>query len=448
MKITEFPKDFIWGSATASYQIEGAYKEDGKGESIWDRFSHTPGKVDNGDTGDIACDHYHRYEDDIKLMKEIGIKYYRYSLSWPRIFPDGTGKPNEKGLDFYKRLTDKLLENGITPAITLFHWDLPQIIEDKGGWANRETVKYFEDYSAYVLKTFGDVVPMWFTHNEPFVYSFLGHAYGIHAPGYTDTARALNVTHNLLLSHGKVVSMYRNMNLNGKIGMALNLSTKYPVSQKEEDINAAILSDGFVFRWYLDPLYKGSYPKDVLEYYSRRNINFEYPQEDLKIIKEPTDFLALNYYEPEFVRYDKDAEFVGINNELTNYERTEMNWIVEPKGLYDLLVRLDRDYGKPNLFVSENGAAFKDVVESDGSIRDDRRINYVREHLLACNKAIQDGVNLKGYFLWSFMDNFEWSFGYSKRFGIVHVDFNTLKRTIKQSGYWYKDVIANNGITE
>ncbi len=446
MKKTEFPKDFIWGSATASYQIEGAFNEDGKGESIWDRFSHTPGKIQDNDTGDVACDHYHRYEDDIKLMKEIGIKYYRYSISWPRVFPDGTGKPNEKGMDFYKRLTNQLLENGITPAITLFHWDLPQKLEDKGGWANRETIKYFEEYSSYVFKRLGDVVPMWFTHNEPFVFSFLGHALGIHAPGETDIAKSLNVAHNLLLSHGKVVSLFRNMNLDGKIGIALNLNTKYPASQKEEDIKAASLSDGFVCRWYLDPLYKGSYPKDVLEYYSRRNINFEYPQEDLEIIKQPTDFLALNYYEPEFIRYDKNAEFVGINNELTNFERTEMNWIVNPQGLYDLLKRLDKDYGKPNLLVSENGAAFKDVVENDGSIRDERRINYIHEHLLACNKAIQDGVNLKGYFLWSFMDNFEWSFGYSKRFGIVHVDFETLKRTIKQSGYWYKNVIENNGI--
>lgn len=446
MKKTEFPKDFMWGSATASYQIEGAHDEDGKGESIWDRFSHTPGKILNNDTGDVACNHYHKYKEDVTLMKEIGLTHYRYSISWPRIFPDGTGKPNQKGIDFYKRLTNELLENGISPSVTLFHWDLPQKLEDKGGWTNRETIKYFEDYSSFVFQSLGDVVPMWFTHNEPFVFAFLGHDLGSHAPGKTDTLQSLVVAHNLLLSHGKVVSLYRNMNLKGKIGIALNLSTKYPASETEDDLNAALLSDGLLNRWYLDPLFNGRYPKDVLEHYSRRNVRFSYSDADLEIIKQPIDFLAINYYAPEFVKYDKDTEFVGINGELNKFEKTEMGWIIHPQGLYDLLKRLDRDYGKPNLIISENGAAFNDIVESDGSIRDERRINYLHEHIMTCNKAIQDGVNLKGYFVWSFMDNFEWSFGYSKRFGIVHVDYDTLKRTIKQSGYWYKNVIQNNGI--
>ncbi|OPZ89576.1 MAG: Beta-glucosidase [Firmicutes bacterium ADurb.Bin419] len=445
MKKSEFPKDFMWGSATASYQVEGAYNEDGRGESIWDRFSHTPGKVLNSDNGDVACDHYHRYEEDVRLMKELGLKYYRFSIAWPRIFPDGTGKPNEKGIDFYKRLTNLLLENGISPSATLFHWDFPQKLEDKGGWANRDTVKHFEDYAAYIFKSLGDIVPMWFTHNEPYVFSHLGHALGSHAPGKTDLSESLHVAHNLLLSHGKVVSLYRDMNLKGEIGISLNLSTKYPVSQKEEDIKAAWMSDGLLNRWYLDPLFRGCYPKDVLEHYSRRNINFTYSDEDLKIINQPFDFLALNYYSPEFIRHDDNTEFVGVNGEFSNFEKTEMGWIVYPQGLYDLLKRLDKDYGKPNLIVSENGAAFNDVVESDGSIRDNRRINYLNEHLLACNKAIQDGVNLKGYFVWSLMDNFEWGFGYSKRFGIIHVDYKTLKRTIKQSGHWYKNVIQNNG---
>ncbi|NLL04725.1 MAG: beta-glucosidase [Clostridiaceae bacterium] len=441
-----FPEDFIWGSATASYQIEGAFDKDGKGESIWDRFSHTPNKIQNNDTGDIACDHYHRYEDDVKLMKEIGLNSYRFSISWPRLFPNGSGKLNQKGMDFYKRLTNLLLENGIQPAVTLFHWDLPQKLQDNGGWANSETIKHFEEYSHSVFSNLGDLVPMWFTHNEPYVVAFLGYDRGIHAPGITDPPQALSVAHNILLSHGKAVSIFRDMNLNGKIGIALNLSTKYPSSQKEEDKIAAYTSDGFLNRWYLDPLLKGYYPKDILEYYHKRGIPFNYDVEDLKTIKQPIDFLGINFYCPEFVRYDEKEHFVTIDDELDNFERTEMNWIVHPQGLYDLLKRLDNDYGKLDLIISENGAAYNDVIDTDGNIRDDRRINYLHEHLINCHNAIEEGVNLKGYYLWSLLDNFEWSFGYSKRFGIIHVDFNTLKRTIKQSGYWYKNVIQNNGI--
>lgn len=446
MKKLEFPKDFIWGSATASYQIEGAYKEDGKGESIWDRFSHTPGKILNNDNGDLACDHYHRYKDDVKLMKEIGLKSYRYSISWPRIFPDGVGKPNEKGMDFYKRLTDLLLENGINPSVTLFHWDLPQKLQDKGGWTNRDTIEYFQEYSAFIFKNLGDVVPMWFTHNEPHIISFLGYMLGTHAPGKSDPLMMLDVSHNLLVSHGKVVSLYRDMNFNGKIGIALNLSTKYPASQSEEDIKASYLSDSVTNRWYLDPLFKGYYPEDALEYYLRRNVHFTYPEEDMEIIKQPIDFLAINYYSPDFIKHDQNESFTAVHNPLNVFEKTDMDWIVYPQGLYDLLKQLDKDYGSINLFISENGAAYKDIVDGDGTIKDSQRIKYINDHLSAAHKAIQEGVNLKGYYLWSLMDNFEWSFGYSKRFGIIHIDYETLKRTIKQSGYWYKDVIENNGI--
>lgn len=446
MKKIAFPEDFIWGSATASYQIEGAFDKDGKGESIWDRFSHTPGKIQNNDTGDIACDHYHRYESDIKLMKEIGLKSYRFSISWPRLFPNGSGKLNQKGMDFYKRLTHLLLENGIQPAVTLFHWDLPQRLQDNGGWTNYETIKHFEEYSASVFNSLGDLVPMWFTHNEPYVVAFLGYMFGIHAPGATDPALTLSAAHNLLLSHGKAVSIFRDMNLNAKIGLALNLTTKYPSSQKEEDKIAAYTSDGVLNRWFLDPLLKGSYPEDILEYYHKRGISFSYNVDDLKTIKQPIDFLGINYYSPEFVKHDEKEFFVTINDQLNSFEKTEMDWIVYPQGLYDLLKRLDSDYGKLDLIISENGAAFNDIIDTEGNINDDRRINYLHEHLLNCHKAIEEGVNLKGYYLWSLMDNFEWSYGYSKRFGIIHVDFNTLKRTIKQSGYWYKNVIQNNGI--
>lgn len=445
MSKINFPKDFVWGTATAAYQIEGAYNEDGRGESIWDRFCHTPGMVENGDTGDIACDHYHRYEEDIKIMKEMGIKSYRYSIAWPRIFPEGKGKPNQKGLDFYKRITNLLLENGITPAVTLYHWDLPQKLQDIGGWANRDVTDYFAEYAGEVFRNLGDTVPTWITHNEPFVVAILGNMLGLHAPGIKDLKTTLDVSHNLLLSHGKALSLFREMNIDGKIGICLNFSSKYPASEKPEDIRAAELSFGVVGRWFADPVFKGHYPQDVLEYYKNRGVLHTFPEEDMKIINQPIDFLALNYYTSEFIRYDAELGFTGINPQLENFDRTEMGWIIYPQGLYDLLTRLDRDYGKPDLIISENGAAFKDEVNSNGRVEDTRRIKYLADHLTQAQKAIESGVNLKGYYLWSLMDNFEWAFGYTKRFGIVHVDYETQKRTIKDSGHWYKEVIKNNG---
>lgn len=440
-----FPKDFVWGTATASYQIEGAFNEDGKGESIWDRFCHTPGKVENGDTGDTACDHYHLFEEDIKLMKQLGIQSYRYSISWPRIFPNGKGKPNQKGLDFYLRLTDKLLENGIQPAVTLYHWDLPQSLQDAGGWANTDTTDYFTDYSEYVFKNLGDMVNVWITHNEPWCTAFLGHLDGCHAPGIKDLQTALNTAHNLLLSHGKALKRYKEMNLKGKIGIALNLSTKYPVSQSIDDINATKHADGILNRWLLDPVLKGCYPVDIVEHYKASGIDTSFAKRDLDIISQPMDFLALNYYSVDFIKSEKSQVTSETIAKLENLERTDMNWMVYPEGLYDLLIRLDRDYGKIDLVISENGAAFKDILTEHGQVHDDRRLSYLHTHLSEAYRAIENGVNLKGYYLWSLMDNFEWNFGYSKKFGIVHVDLDTQKRTIKDSGLWYKNVIENNG---
>lgn len=442
-----FPENFIWGSATSAYQIEGACSEDGKGESIWDRFCHLPGNIENGHTGDIACDHYHRYEEDIEIMKEIGIKSYRFSVSWPRIFPNGTGQPNQKGLDFYKRLTDCLLENGITPAITLYHWDLPQKLQDMGGWKNRDTTDYFTEYSSEMFKNFGDVVPMWVTHNEPWVVTLLGHLLGTHAPGIKDLRTSLEVSHHLLLSHGKTMKVFRDMNIDAQIGIAPNLSYNYPASQKPEDIAAAELSFSLMGRWFLDPIFKGHYPKNALEHYKNKGIDLSFSEEDLKLINQPIDFLAFNTYSSYFIKHDPAAEsgYAWAEPPFENYEITEMDWIVHPEGLYDLLMLLDRDYGKPNLIISENGAAFKDEISSNGKIEDVRRIQYLKDYLTQAHRAIQDGVNLKAYYLWSFMDNFEWSFGYNKKFGIVHVDFETQERKIKDSGYWYKEVIKNNG---
>nr|THJ78314.1 beta-glucosidase [Acetivibrio thermocellus] len=445
-KIT-FPKDFIWGSATAAYQIEGAYNEDGKGESIWDRFSHTPGNIADGHTGDVACDHYHRYEEDIKIMKEIGIKSYRFSISWPRIFPEGTGKLNQKGLDFYKRLTNLLLENGIMPAITLYHWDLPQKLQDKGGWKNRDTTDYFTEYSEVIFKNLGDIVPIWFTHNEPGVVSLLGHFLGIHAPGIKDLRTSLEVSHNLLLSHGKAVKLFREMNIDAQIGIALNLSYHYPASEKAEDIEAAELSFSLAGRWYLDPVLKGRYPENALKLYKKKGIELSFPEDDLKLISQPIDFIAFNNYSSEFIKYDPSSEsgFSPANSILEKFEKTDMGWIIYPEGLYDLLMLLDKDYGKPNIVISENGAAFKDEIGSNGKIEDTKRIQYLKDYLTQAHRAIQDGVNLKAYYLWSLLDNFEWAYGYNKRFGIVHVNFDTLERKIKDSGYWYKEVIKNNG---
>ncbi len=441
-----FPKDFIWGASTASYQIEGAFNEDGRGESIWDRFSHTPSKVDNGDTGNIACNHYALYKDDINLMKELGLQSYRYSIAWPRIFPDGKGKPNQKGMDFYLRLTENLLENGIKPAITLYHWDLPQKLQDIGGWNNRDVTDYFTEYSSYIFQKLGDMVPIWMTHNEPWCTAFLGNMTGLHAPGITDTSTALEVSHNLLLSHGKVVQLYRDMNLNGKIGIVLNFSTKYPASQSKEDLHATWLSDGVINRWFLDPLFKGTYPEDTVALYKAKGAHFSYPEEDLKIISKPMDFLGVNYYSSEFIQHCDQNFYKGINSELKQLETTDMGWIVYPQGLHDLLVRLHNDCGKIDLYIAENGAAYKDAITHEGRIEDIERQNYLLSHIKESHRAIEHGVNLKGYYVWSLMDNFEWSFGYSKRFGIVHVDFESQKRTVKQSGYLYKNIINQNGI--
>ncbi|MBZ4645305.1 MAG: beta-galactosidase [Clostridia bacterium] len=445
-KIT-FPKDFLWGVATASYQIEGAWKEDGKGESIWDRFSHIPKKVANGDTGDVACDHYHLYPEDVKLLKELGVKTYRLSISWPRIFPEGKGQPNEKGMEFYKNLIKLLVENDIKPAVTLYHWDLPQKLQDIGGWANREVVDYYEQYARYVFKELGDLVPIWITHNEPWVVSFIGNWEGRHAPGITDFSTALQVSHHLLLSHGKAVRAYREMGFEGEIGITLNLVPVYPdpSSHNEEDAAAAIRRDGFQNRWFLDPVFKGRYPADMINWYSKKVVVPVITQEDLDIISTPVDFLGINYYMPGYIKADPDAWPLELKHVFTGKDRTAMGWEIYPEGLYDLLVRLHKDYNGIKIMVTENGAAFNDIVNREGKVEDDNRLDFLYKHFIQAYRAIQDGVNLTGYYVWSFMDNFEWAEGYAKRFGITYVDYKTQKRIIKKSGHWYKEVIKNNG---
>jgi len=446
-KIT-FPKDFIWGSATASYQVEGAVSQDGRGESIWDRFSHTPGKVLNGDTGDVACDHYNRYREDVQLMKELGLKGYRFSIAWPRIYPQGKGQVNQKGLDFYNSLVDELLKAGIEPIVTLYHWDLPQALQDIGGWDNRDVTDYFAEYAFKMYDVLGDRVKKWITHNEPWVVAFIGNAFGEHAPGYKDFALAVRITHHLLLSHAKAVQAYRQSGNDdgGQIGITLNLTPVYPASDSPEDSQAVQFQDGFQNRWFLDPVFKGAYPEDILAFYQEKYKAPVIRPGDMELIaNNPVDFLGINYYTRSVVKKGKKDGFDSVEHVHPEGKYTEMGWEVYPQGLYDLLMRVHRDYNAPNIYITENGAAFKDDKVVDGMVDDQDRLEYLKLHFEAAHRAIQDGVNLKGYYVWSFMDNFEWAYGYSKRFGIVYVDYETLKRTPKKSALWYRDVIADNG---
>lgn len=443
-----FPKDFLWGTATASYQVEGASLEDGKGESIWDRFSHISGNVLNDDTGDIACDQYHKYKDDIKLMKALGLKGYRFSIAWPRIYKEGWGRVNPKGVDFYNYFVDELLKNGIEPVITLYHWDLPQALQDRGGWENRDTIEYYSEYAAFMFNALGDRVKKWITHNEPWVASFLGNAEGVHAPGFKNLKLAVQISHNLILSHAKAIQVYRQLNMDGIIGIALNLSPVYPASNSRENIEAAFLADGYYNRWFLDPVLKGNYPVDILKIYEN-NLNAPIIQNgDMKLIASySADFLGINYYSRAVVQKSNKNEmlkFEVIRPMGSKY--TEMNWEIYPEGLYDLLTRISKEYESPHIYITENGAAFKDKKIINGIIQDDDRLEYFKLHFAQAYRAIEDGVKLDGYLIWSLMDNFEWALGYTKRFGIINVDFKTLERKFKKSALWYKDVISNNGI--
>jgi beta-glucosidase len=442
----KFNKEFKWGAATASYQIEGAYNQDGRGLSIWDTFSSIKGNVLNGDTGNKACDHYNKLQEDIELMKEIGLETYRFSIAWPRIFPLGKGKVNQKGLDFYNKLIDGLLEAGIEPAITLYHWDLPQALQDKGGWESKETVDAFVDYAEVIFKAFGDRVNTWITHNEPFVVAFHGNSTGDHAPGIKNHLVALKVAHNLLVSHGLVVRKFREMDITGDIGITLNLSYAYTVSDSKEDSLAADLFTAFYNGWFLDPIFKGYYPKNLVDIYKEKYENIDFLFENLDVINEEIDFLGINYYSRGLVEFDSTSDFFNIKTikpEESNY--TAMNWEIYPKGLYDLLINISKEYTDLPLYITENGAAFNDEVV-DGIVNDTKRIEFLKGHFKSAYDAIQSGVNLQRYYVWSLMDNFEWAYGYSKRFGIIFVDYSTKERILKNSAHWYKEVIKNNCI--
>lgn len=445
-KIVQFRDKFMWGAATAAYQIEGGYAENGKGDSIWDRFCRIPGKVRDGNTGDVACDHYHRYRDDVKLMKTIGLNAYRFSVAWSRIFPEGKGQVNQGGLDFYNRLVDELLNAGIEPFVTLYHWDLPQALQEEGGWANRDIIGYFGDYAAEVSKKLGDRVHHWITHNEPWVVSFLGHYSGVHAPGIRDLATALKVSHHLLLSHGEAVPILReNGDEKTRVGITLNLSPVHPASESEEDRKVAQRFDAHLNRWFLDPIYKGFYPEDMMAFYGDKVPKIH--AQDLDRISTKIDFLGVNYYFRTVVKADPKEVLLGTGLiKPTDAESTEMGWEVYPAGIYEILRRVHDEYNVSTIYITENGAALADEADKNGQVNDRRRIKYLKDHFLQTHRAIEDGVGLSGYFVWSLLDNFEWAYGFSKRFGLIYVDYPTQKRIIKASGLWYKKVIEKNGI--
>ncbi len=452
-----FPDGFLWGTGTSAYQVEGAWDKDGKGESIWDRFAHTPGRIRNAETGDLACDHYHRWPEDITLMQELGLRAYRFSVSWPRILPTGRGAVNQAGLDFYSRLVDGLLEAGIIPFITLYHWDLPQALQDEGGWARRSTAEAFVTYVDVVSRHLGDRVGHWVTHNEPAVAAFSGHVSGDHAPGIRDATLAIPVSHHLLLSHGWAVPVIRANSPDAQVGIVLNINHMTPASPSEADFHAHRQGDGMWVRWFLDPIYGRGYPADIVA--DARTLGFlsaegmeSVRDGDMKAIAVATDFLGLNYY-TRFV--SRDASIPETDNlpptvlqaPKNDIDWTEMGWEVYPDGLFHVLSRLHFEYQVPKIYIAENGCSYSDGPGKDGRVQDRRRIDYLRDHLAAAQRAIEIGVPLAGYFAWSLMDNFEWARGYSQRFGIVWVDFETQQRIPKDSALWYKQVIADNGLT-
>ncbi len=441
-----FGKDFLWGAATAAYQIEGAANEDGKGASIWDTFAHKPWRTAGGDTGDVACDHYHRYAEDVAIMKELGLKAYRFSISWPRILPDGKGKVNQKGLDFYKRLTDALVEAGIKPFATLYHWDLPQPLEDAGGWPNRDTAGHFADYARVMYNTLGDRVDGWFTLNEP-ICTVGGYRSGWAAPGRNSLPDALAAAHTLLVGHGMAVKAFRASEARGKIGIVLNLDDLEPVDDSSANVAAYQREDACTNRWYLDPVFGRGYPEVLVDWYGKEMCPVH--NGDMETIAQEMDFLGLNYYAGHRIQAMPQGGDLKTDSErlrADGTELTDMGWGVWPEGLYRILTRLKDEYGSPTIYVTENGMANRDEVGADGTVNDTARIDYLAAHFAAAARAIAEGVDLKGYFVWSLMDNFEWAWGYSKRFGLVHVDYPTGRRTLKESAKWYSRVIAENGL--
>jgi beta-glucosidase len=454
-----FPEDFLWGTATASYQVEGAVDEDGRGTSIWDTFSHTPGKVYRGDTGDIACDQYHRLEEDLDLMVNLGIQAYRFSVAWPRVQPEGSGPADLRGIEYYRRLVDGLRSRSIEPMLTLYHWDLPQALEDLGGWTSRETSRRFAEYAGMVYEALADSVEFWITLNEPWVSAWKGYGMGVNAPGHKDTFKALAATHHLLLGHGFALECMRSLGHSGnQLGVTLNLSAVRPATEEAADIEAAQRVDGNANRLYLDPIFRGSYPEDMLEHYASES-DFAFVREgDLEKISQPLDFLGVNYYfrntvvdgrrNSELATAERYADLDAATVLSPGVEKTAMEWPVEPDGLTELLVRLHEEYTRIPIYITENGCAVYDYVDPEGDVDDEERVAFLDAHFRAAHAAIEQGVDLRGYMVWSLLDNFEWAEGYSKRFGIVFVDYGTQRRIPKMSARWYREVIGRNSLPD
>jgi len=444
-----FPPSFLFGAATSAFQIEGAWKEDGKGESIWDRFCHSTRKVSCGHNGDLACDHYHRYKEDVELMRVLGLSAYRFSVSWPRVLPEGIGRLNSKGLDFYDRLVDELRKAGIVPFATLFHWDLPQSLQkNAGGFQNRECIRYFADYACKVTQRLGDRVKYWGTINEPWVYAVPGVLSGTHAPGGMNPWAAFQTLHNLLLAHGTAVEAIKSYNSTLQVGPIVNLMPIYPMTPSAVNVRAADICDQFYNRIKLDPLLRGRYPDGLLQ--RLRLFRPRITPDDMDRIRTPSDFVAVNHYTcsrayhrwyiPFFHAWMTGAGIADREFVRNGVQHTSMGWEVCPVGIYEVLMRLKNDYGNPKTYITENGAAFEDRIE-DNAVHDVKRIDYLQQYVQMVGRALADGVNLGGYFAWSLLDNFEWSAGYTRRFGLVHVDFGTQRRTIKDSGRWYSKFI-------
>jgi beta-glucosidase len=457
-----FPDGFVWGAATAAYQIEGGARDDGRGPSIWDTFSRTPGRVFEGHTGDVACDHYHRYREDVALIADLNLAAYRFSISWPRIQPDGSGPVEPRGLDFYDRLVDELQGRGVAPAVTLYHWDLPQTLEDRGGWTARETAQRFADFAEVVCARLGDRVETWITLNEPWCSAYLGYAAGIHAPGRQDPAAAFTAVHHLLLAHGLATQALRASGV-ATVALTLNPASVSPADpDSADDVRAARLVDGLHNRIFFDPVLRGRYPDDMLEHVGHVVDPATIVQaDDLATIGEPIDLLGVNYYTPTYVAARAGANCGPVYPGVTDAEIlppagpvTDMGWQVEPAALRRLLERISHDYPEVPLMITENGAAYSTEPVADeaepGGLRvpDIERVRYLDGHLRAAHEAIAAGVDLRGYFVWSLMDNYEWAQGYSKRFGVVHVDYRTQRRTLKDSARWYRDVAVRNGLAE